>query len=428
MLVAQRAVDLADDQQVKHPGDALNEMRERFLVYGVRAPFGWITRLRTYGKRIQNTSTSLGYLIWSDDHQSLQYRELQLTMDGLQRFVRTQVEIAQYELERLFLLGEDEMRADVVPELPLHQLTDDPVNNQRGWNFLKDKRNRAILPTTGERWMLDRADSRIQWRASYVAAYLKWVEQFLERLLVLIHIISGQPLRAPELICIRHSNTPEGRHRNMIMENGLVSIVTSYHKSQSITNSIKLIHRYLPREVSELVVYYLWLIQPFTETASMFARGSDHRIRSPFFWPCDKGHWDASRLSACLKREGEIHLNTKLNVLSWRHAAIGISRVHLKCGGFKRDYGADDPVVDEQAAHGSWVAGTVYARGLQEAPGVIESKRMRYRAISLEWHRFLGFEAPRMLKRRYSQLENGQKSSALKTGPEYITIYFSDDE
>ncbi|KAJ5117458.1 hypothetical protein N7448_011090 [Penicillium atrosanguineum] len=131
MLVAQQAVYLAEDGHIEHPGDALNEMRDRFLVYGVRAPFGWITRLRTYGKRIQNTSTSLGYLIWSDDHQTLNYRELQFTMDGLQRFVRTQVQIAQYELERLFLLDENEERADVVPPLPLHQLTDDPVNNQR---------------------------------------------------------------------------------------------------------------------------------------------------------------------------------------------------------------------------------------------------------------------------------------------------------
>ena len=35
MLVAQRAVDLADGHQVKHPGDALKDMRARFLMYGV---------------------------------------------------------------------------------------------------------------------------------------------------------------------------------------------------------------------------------------------------------------------------------------------------------------------------------------------------------------------------------------------------------
>lgn len=450
MLVTQRAVDLADRHQVQHPGDALEEMQARFLMYGVRYPFSWIVRLRTYGKKVQNTSTSLGSLIWSGDQQSLQYRDLQLTMDSLANFIRSQVKLTQFELERVFLLDDGESRADMIPELPLHQLTDDPVNNQRGWSFLKHRKNRQLLSTPGERWMLDRImtteslrkdfinvqpaiwpehDISIKWNTGLLRAYLGWVDEFLRRLLLLVHMTSGQPARATELISIRYCNTPEGRHRNIFIEHGLVCFVTSYHKSQSTTNSIKIIHRYLPREVSELVVYYLWLIQPFTEQADMFARQSDSRIRSAFFWPKMRGHWDAARLGVIMKSQGEEHLQTKLNVLNWRHAAIGISRVHLKCGGFKRDYGPDDPVVDEQAAHGSWTAGTVYARGLQEAPGVIEAKRIRYRAISSEWHKLLGFDEPRCPKRRYSQLGDSDNAlSARKRHREYIHIDYSENE
>jgi hypothetical protein len=39
MLVALRAVREAEAGQVSHPADALDKMRECFLVYGVRAPF-----------------------------------------------------------------------------------------------------------------------------------------------------------------------------------------------------------------------------------------------------------------------------------------------------------------------------------------------------------------------------------------------------
>lgn len=161
----------------------------------------------------------------------------------------------------------------------------------------------------------------------------------------------------------------------------------------------------------------------------MFARRSDSRFRPAFFWPKMKGHWDAARLGAIMKSQGEIYLQTKLNVLTWRHAAIGISRMHLKCGGFKRDYGRDDPIVDEQAAHGTWVAGTVYARGLKEAPGVIEVKRIRFREISSEWHKLLGLNTPRDQKRKYSQLGESEKASfARQRRCEYINIDFSDDE
>lgn len=156
MLVAQRAVQMADRGDVEHPADALEDVRSRFLMFGVRGPFGWITRLRTFGKRIQSTATSQGYLIWTDDHQHLSHRDLTLSMDGLRRFIRTQVQFAQQDLERMFLLSKEEARDGVVPILPLGKLMDDPVNNKRGLNFLQDPRNRAVLPTTGERWLLDR--------------------------------------------------------------------------------------------------------------------------------------------------------------------------------------------------------------------------------------------------------------------------------
>lgn len=431
MLVALQAVHQAQTGQVSHPADALDTMRERFLLYGVRAPFGWITRLRTYGKKIQNSSTSIGYIYWSDDEQTLSYKDLQLSIRGFRGFIRTQVALAQTELERLFLLHKEEVREEIVPQLALYELRDDPTNNQRGWNFLRDTRTRQALPTTGERWLLNRVlgvdwlrDEFLQlrgfrqadevvWKDGIVAQYLRHVEEFLQRLLLLVHITGGQPGRATELLCLTHSNTKHGRHRNIFIEHGLVSTATAYHKGYSISNSTKIIHRYLPKVVSELVVYYLWLILPFCQAVRRLAqgyRGAD----SPYLWPAaGEGMWESDRLRKVLQQEAQLHLGTKLNILSYRHAAIAISRVHLKCGGFKRDYsGIDNAAFDEQASHRSWTAGTVYARGLQEAPGHIEARRRQYRAVSREWHGFLGFEVSLGPRKRAWQDDNVDASPA----------------
>jgi hypothetical protein len=224
-----------------------------------------------------------------------------------------------------------------------------------------------------------------------VAQYLQQVDRFLQRLLLLVHITGGQPGRATELLTLTHSNTKHGRHQSIFIEHGLVSTVTTYHKGYSISNSTKIIHCYLPKVVSELVVYYLWLILPFCQSLQRLAR-SQRGTASPYLWPAGEGTWGSDRLRKVLQQEAKTHLQTKLNILSYRHAAIAISRVHLKCGGFKRDYGTDDAAFNEQASHGSWIAGTVYARGLQEAPGHVEARRRQYRAISREWHGFLGFE------------------------------------
>lgn len=83
-----------------------------------------------------------------------------------------------------------------------------------------------------------------------------------------------------------------------------------------------------------------------------------------------------------IAREARLYLDTALGILTYRHLAIAISRQHPLCGGFKRDYGVDKNVADKQATHGLWIAGTVYARGLQEAPGYVKAQSSEYRAVS----------------------------------------------
>ena len=49
----------------------------------------------------------------------------------------------------------------------------------------------------------------------------------------------------------------------MFIEDGMVVFVTRYHKGYEVKGDVKIIHRYLLREVGELVVWYLWLVLPF---------------------------------------------------------------------------------------------------------------------------------------------------------------------
>ena len=51
----------------------------------------------------------------------------------------------------------------------------------------------------------------------------------------------------------------------MFIHNGLVELVVTYHKGFSLSQKLKIIHRYLPREVGEVLVYYLWLVEPFVK-------------------------------------------------------------------------------------------------------------------------------------------------------------------
>ncbi|KAI1508212.1 hypothetical protein Ptr86124_012933 [Pyrenophora tritici-repentis] len=401
MLVVQRSVVAAEDGEVEHPSYMLDEMRERFMVRGSRTAFDWACRLRSYAKKVVSNTTSLGYIAWSEDGSLVTYKDTGFSMDALRKFIAVQVKKAQQELEDLLLLHPEEARDDIVPPVYLYRLQDNHSNGQKGWNFLKDQRNADQLQEGGDRCLLENdwlrnemvamsPESQLRWKKKAVQAYFEKVDKFLERLLLLIHMTGGQPPRGTELIGLQHSNTAQGQHRGIFLEEGLISTVTSYHKGYNITGSTKIIHRYLPKEVSELLVYYLWLILPFWQQLDIlvYKRKDPH---STFLWPKGSGTWDSSRLTRVIAREARLYLDTTLSILIYRHLAIAISRQHLPCGGFKRDYGVHKKIADQQATHGTWIAGTVYARGLQEAPGHVKARSSEYRAASREWHSFLGF-------------------------------------
>ena len=82
-------------------------------------------------------------------------------------------------------------------------------------------------------------------------------------MLVIMHMLGGMPGRSTEVLGIRHTNTPYGGIRNIIIDRGIVCFTTSYHKNYRSSEKVKVIHRYLPREAGELLVWYLWLVLPF---------------------------------------------------------------------------------------------------------------------------------------------------------------------
>ena len=112
---------------------------------------------------------------------------------------------------------------------------------------------------------------------------MRKVRRFKEELLVLVHLTGGAPARSTELLSIQHCNGVQGKgQRGVFIDHGMVAFVTSYHKGYSASQKVKIIHRYVPREVGELVVYYLWLIEPFVCQLQAIAR--DQEEFGSFLW------------------------------------------------------------------------------------------------------------------------------------------------
>jgi hypothetical protein len=62
MLVVQKAVRSVERGPAEEPFSVVDELREHFMTTSSCTPFSWAVQLRSYGKRIRDSITSLGYI------------------------------------------------------------------------------------------------------------------------------------------------------------------------------------------------------------------------------------------------------------------------------------------------------------------------------------------------------------------------------
>ncbi|KAJ3469903.1 hypothetical protein MRS44_000002 [Fusarium solani] len=424
-------------------------------------PMDWIYEARTYGMHIRFNTPAGGTIDWVGDR--IKHRRVQFRMGELTEMLHALKREARELLATLTMVDD----ISQLPRIPWSSMEDDHSEDKVGYSFLDDDRNhtwlaagkswnaRQIIKTQGRRksWFDHGREDGKPFQAREVQSYGKTFDEFMEKMFLLMHMVGGQPARSTEILGIRYKNTMNGGVRNIFAHDGLMCFVTSYHKSFRATGQAKVIHRYLPREVGELLVWYLWLVLPWWQQVQGVVK--DAGIRSPYLWPDevvrrdevseteqrerrqaemesqgsqdgiggggdDRGdedgtdepgssarfdswvqerNWTPDRVRRIIQRDSKRLLGTMLNISSWRQIAIAISRRYLDKA-FKEstidgveedDDGVDDNPIDLQAGHGTHVAGMVYARELQQGLFSTATMRDKFRSVSRQWHRFLEF-------------------------------------
>jgi len=226
--------------------------------------------------------------------------KISFTMGDIRSVIHGLHAMAERRLSKDILMIEDD-KTTVIPKVNLDRLFDNAAEMTEGWSFLRDTRNEWGI--NGERWLWDRMNreerirrrfrkidsgevrhrEEIVWNEKGVEDWFREVKRFKEELFVLVHLAGGAPARGIEIISIQHENGESSRaQRGIFIDRGFVQFVTSYHKGYSASQQVKVIHRYVPKEVGKLVVYYLWLVKPFVQMLQIMVR--KQMEFSPFIW------------------------------------------------------------------------------------------------------------------------------------------------
>jgi hypothetical protein len=216
-----------------------------------------------------------------------------------------------------------------IPRYPVEQIVDNWDARSPGASFITDGRNAALFEE-GKSWLFEKVtkdtglmnillykNSDGQWRVRSDAAkqYEDAVQQFLEHIMLAIHVGSGQPARRPEFLGTRWCNK-QADQRNIFIHDGYVVFILTYHKSLSMINASRFPVRVMMPKVGELLVRYLVLVQSFRSWLAYDTKIPEEV--SEYLWADGAKVWVEDRMTRAFSSRSKMAIGVELDARSWR--------------------------------------------------------------------------------------------------------------
>jgi superfamily II DNA helicase RecQ len=303
----------------------------RYLQQTVETPVGEILRWRLLLFKISKESIGDHEASWDESEQVLTYEDTELHMDQIPTLLAS-----EYQDCHRLLYDDLMMSQKTISHMNSSALKDGPNVDTIDWNFVQHRDNvnvlkgadTALLSAIDHSKQLShvflsadtRAPDGFVWRESALAGYEATVQQFLQRLCVLMHVSGGQPVRESEFFEMTWRNTQ--RRRSITIRHDRVMVHVKFHKGQQQTGRYKENVRFLAHPVGELLLDYLVYVMPLRQT--FLRQHSPKALLAPFLWERDGTVWAEGQLSRCLEEASTRARVPRLHVANWRQITVAI--------------------------------------------------------------------------------------------------------
>ncbi|KAJ4175931.1 hypothetical protein NW767_015620 [Fusarium falciforme] len=384
------------------------QVRDAWLCKATYSPMGYTLSLLLYGRKIAQETGSRLMVSWSKHGEMMYFMGKPILMEKIRHMVARMTKDAEDLLwgQLMFKEGDDERFI-----IPLAGIEDDLTQTRRGRSFIhtNDLAGKEVemledlVMGSRKAVFLDRAG---EWKWAGIRKYLKLVQKFEEFLLLLSYVTGGQPSRGEEITGLRLVNGIN-RDRNVFVIDGDVVLVTQYHKSLAHFDSPKVIPRFLPERIGQLLVMYMVYIRPLTDRweADRWELYGKMAPPSDFIWHNETGPWESSHMSGAMGKWTSHYIGRRIPLQDWRHIAIAISKKHARDRGAARadfDDGDNDDESEQYEAPDDLAACHTGQTAANYGVTIDVLKRLTaesleiFGQVSRRWHKFLGYDAQQL--------------------------------
>lgn len=205
---------------------------------------GELLSLIAYG--ISKSADKMPEIFWSESKDYFLYKGDRFSIPIFKRMVQELIQDAEDLQEGLLFTehwssqGRDPFQGTPLPQI-LTLLHDNHGEHMASYSFITDSRNKELLvglesflletlistPVLCQKYLQLIPGTTPQWKLDPTSRYLGQAEALLGKILLIVHITSGQPGRGPEITDLDLWNTASHR-RNIYIADGRMMITTWY--------------------------------------------------------------------------------------------------------------------------------------------------------------------------------------------------------
>ena len=381
-------------------------VHKQHLVNGSQSPMDIILRWLKYGLATHRDTQKEGDFIWLEDMSILCHEGKNIPLESLPTFGCSILARLESLVTGKLTFGFDALGQDYTP------LSDNISNSAFGFSFLTLDANQIyftpssrrileaiILGPDSKRWIISQDPPRLNPTSAKI--YLKLFALMQDILMVGIFTLCGQPPRIKELLSAQLRNTDVSRRNLFIYGKDLV-ITSSYHKGASQYGTQKIIPRFFPARLAQVMFAYIYFIRPFAILCQEHA-GIEPTLAGSLIWPSKRDTFDIYQpryLTTILKRYTKEYMACELTARQYRQVSIKIDMDIIRTplaliedqdnnsgSGSEAD---DDIYHTLQAGHNRKTERNNYGVDISQHMEVQRSVWSQYKSVSWKWHNFLG--------------------------------------